>query len=928
MASQVEGEFITPAEFEDDSRWIRAVKAHSAAAAHQPITSTPPASTLSNTPALSPNTTPTTTTLRRELPAFPPPPPIYIPWPEASTTPTIATNTTAKPPVSSITQPHTSDSKIAALEAAIAAQQLQIQELSLQLQAALARLFSPAPPPPSPAPAPTRMPSPPVPAEESMNTAPSAASSRASSPTRRPPHKRRSPSSDAIAPHERDVVRETVSFLEAFEQRFTARFARLEERVVAIDTRVALEALEALVAALEARQSASEATLAHLSLPAPLTPAPTPTPPGVPAIHHGQIVDWDRFRSIRLTNSSSSAITDLSAWTETLLADVRTATSTIPAAPHSSMADSRLLHLWEAYHVVHRRWTHNRRLRLRLARLASEMEEHCSSLLRQQWGQTCDRMAGNLGLRDTWSLLRVLLDPTHTKASQRKDISHLLHSSPLTDTEFLAALRDRYLCTDPPIPLPAYTGSPNPDLDADISLGEVRAALFTLRTTSAPGADRITNKALRNLDTPSLEALTDLLNTHWQAGTLPSSWTHARVSFIPKPGKPISLEHLRPISLTSCLGKLFEHVILARLQTYLDDRDLYPDSMFGFRPQLSTQDVMLQLSEDVLHPSHHKLTRAILALDLTKAFDNVHHTAILDALSSLDVGPRVHAYITAFLAHRTAEISYGPLSSPSFSLGNKGTPQGSVLSPILFNITLFPFARALSTIPALSHAFYADDITLWVTTGNIGDIEATLQASVDAVTTHARAIGLSCSPTKSGLLVLLPRGMAALSPFPLTVSVDGTPLPLVSTLRILGLFLQSNGKHTTLITQLSNTVHQTMRLIRRIANRHCGMREHDRRRLVQAFVLSRFVYSLPYLFLSRTEEDKVNSLIRQAYKSALSLPTSTSTARLLSMGVHNSLTELTEAHRTAQLLRPSRTRPPLLCLFPPLCPSLPTSPPS
>ncbi|KAL1436927.1 hypothetical protein MTO96_049224 [Rhipicephalus appendiculatus] len=78
------------------------------------------------------------------------------------------------------------------------------------------------------------------------------------------------------------------------------------------------------------------------------------------------------------------------------------------------------------------------------------MEKHCSSLLRQQWGQTCDRMAGNLGLRDTWSLLRVLLDPTHSKASQRKDISHLLHSSSLTDTEVLATLRDRYLCTDPP----------------------------------------------------------------------------------------------------------------------------------------------------------------------------------------------------------------------------------------------------------------------------------------------------------------------------------------------------------------------------------------------------------------------------------------------------------------------------------------------
>ncbi|KAL1443166.1 hypothetical protein MTO96_030417, partial [Rhipicephalus appendiculatus] len=122
-----------------------------------------------------------------------------------------------------------------------------------------------------------------------------------------------------------------------------------------------------------------------------------------------QVVDWNRFRSIRLSTSSSSPITDLSAWTETILADVRTATSTFPAAPHSTTADSRLLHLWEAYHAVHRRWQaqkHNRRLRLRLARLASDMEEHCSSLLRQQWGQTCDRMAGNLGLRDTWSLLR------------------------------------------------------------------------------------------------------------------------------------------------------------------------------------------------------------------------------------------------------------------------------------------------------------------------------------------------------------------------------------------------------------------------------------------------------------------------------------------------------------------------------------------
>ncbi|KAH7980914.1 hypothetical protein HPB49_020056 [Dermacentor silvarum] len=441
---------------------------------HQPPPPAPPTGPIHKTSRPSRRRSPSRgarSARRHRSVSFPP-----LPRSEASTTPTTTS------PVSWKSQPHTSDPQTAALKATIAAQQLQIQELSRQLQAALARLSSPAPsPPPCPATAPSQTPPQPAPAVLGANEHGTLGMRHRAPPLppATPPHKRRSPSSDDVAP-ERDIVRKTTSLLEAFEQRVMARFVRLEERIASVDNRVAtiefhLTALDTRVAVLEARQSATEATLAHLSLPAPLTPAPTPTP----------TVDWDRFRSTRLSSSSSAPITDLSAWTETLLADVHAATSTLPAAPHSTTADSRLLHLCEAYHAVHRRWQaqkHNRRLRLRLARLASDMKEHCSSLLRQQWGQTCNRIAGNLGLRDTWSLLRVLLDPTHTKASQRNDISHLLHSSPLTDTDFLAALRARYLCTDPPTTLPAYTGSPNPDLEADISLGEWIAIVVAIMT--------------------------------------------------------------------------------------------------------------------------------------------------------------------------------------------------------------------------------------------------------------------------------------------------------------------------------------------------------------------------------------------------------------------------------------------------------------
>ncbi|XP_075560007.1 uncharacterized protein LOC142591581 [Dermacentor variabilis] len=220
--------------------------------------------------------------------------------------------------------------------------------------------------------------------------------------------------------------------------------------------------------------------------------------------------------------------------------------------------------------------------------------------------------------------------------------------------------------------------------------------------------------------------------------------------------------------------------------------------MIGFRGHLSTQDVMLQLSEEVLHPRHAKRTRAILALDLTKAFDNVEHTAVLNALSDLHVGGRTHAYVTAFLQAMTAVLTVGELTTDKVQLGSRGTPQGSVLSPLLFNLTLIPMARDLANISNLSHSLYADDITLWTTTGSIGDMEATLQAGADVVVERAMAIGLACSTTKSELLVLHPpKSRTDPTPNPsIRIHMKTYSIPEVTQLRVPGMVMQNNGRHT------------------------------------------------------------------------------------------------------------------------------------
>lgn len=73
-----------------------------------------------------------------------------------------------------------------------------------------------------------------------------------------------------------------------------------------------------------------------------------------------------------------------------------------------------------------------------------------------------------------------------------------------------------------------------------------------------------------------MEQLTAFLNQHWAAETVPEEWKHAEIVMIPKPGKKLQVTNLRPISLTSCLGKLYERIVTKRLQHCMEENELYP----------------------------------------------------------------------------------------------------------------------------------------------------------------------------------------------------------------------------------------------------------------------------------------------------------------------------------------------------------------
>lgn len=613
---------------------------------------------------------------------------------------------------------------------------------------------------------------------------------------------------------------------------------------------------------------------------------------------------WDLFRFER-NRKAPSSITDLGRWVRELIGDADKHTTEIPFEENGPKPDSKLINLWEQQQTLQAEWLknkHNRQLKLRLAGLDQEIQDYSTLLSSSQWYQICDRINGQLGSKNPWTLLKHLLDPDQSKGASQEKMLKILHSFPGGEKPMMDLLCSTYLNTkmDSDSYEP-YKGAPNADLDQDFTAAEVRAALASLRSTSAAGNDRVTNKMLRNLDGVSIDAITKLFNDYWHDGSIPPEWKDAKVIFIPKPGKPLKLENLRPISITSCLGKAMEHVVLSRLVEFTETKQLFPATMVGFRPNVSAQDILWQLQRDILDPGIPGVTRTILGLDIKKAFDNVAHRAILEGLSALGVGDRTHTYIKAFLRDRTATLHFGTACSDKITLGTCGTPQGAVLSPFLFNVAMYPLARKLSAIPHIRHAIYADDVTIWTRTGSSDEVVEALQRAADEVQRHARKNGLECSPAKSELFLMCRKLPNSIDKY--KILIDGAQVPIVPTIRVLGLHIQEKAQNSVTLSKLRTTVQQLSNMLRRVTNRNQGVKESEACRLVQAFFIGRLAYTCPYLYLRKSDLKILNTMIRTVYKTALGIPKGTSSLRLLDLGVHNTIEEIIEAHKAAQLWR-------------------------
>ena len=128
-----------------------------------------------------------------------------------------------------------------------------------------------------------------------------------------------------------------------------------------------------------------------------------------------------------------------------------------------------------------------------------------------------------------------------------------------------------------------------------------------------------------------MDFLLYIFNLSWTLHFFPSIWKTSSIIPIQKMGKPLdSPASFRPISLTYCVLKLFERIILSRL-LFLESNSILSPRQAGFRPGRSTLDQILYLSQSISDGFNKPMpgSRTILStIDFSKAFDSVWHPAL------------------------------------------------------------------------------------------------------------------------------------------------------------------------------------------------------------------------------------------------------------------------------------------------------------
>ena len=192
----------------------------------------------------------------------------------------------------------------------------------------------------------------------------------------------------------------------------------------------------------------------------------------------------------------------------------------------------------------------------------------------------------------------------------------------------------------------------------------------------------------------------------------------AEIILIFKKGDLNLFTNYRTISILPQFSNIWEKLIFNKIYVYLEKLNLLSITQFGFRQNCSTTHAISYIYDKLIKNVDCDLSSCCIFLDLTKAFDTVDHSKLLNKMKTqfdfLDLSLDL---IQSYLSNRTQYTKINNHQSYPSNI-NCGEPEGSSLGSLLFLI----YINDLPTASSFETILFADDAFLTLSDKNLDSL--------------------------------------------------------------------------------------------------------------------------------------------------------------------------------------------------------------
>ena len=343
------------------------------------------------------------------------------------------------------------------------------------------------------------------------------------------------------------------------------------------------------------------------------------------------------------------------------------------------------------------------------------------------------------------------------------------------------------------------------DLEQPFTKKELIKAISNLKNNKASSFDKVRNEMLKASHSLLFQQILLLFNTILRTSIYPLVWKYDILGPLHKSGPKDDPGNFRGISVSSCLGKLFNSLLRNRLEDKCVKESIIHKCQASGKEGARTSDHLLVFKHLIdKYVKHEKRKLFVAFFDLKKAFDTVPRVQLFHTLLvRYKIGGRFLKILQAMYDgnHFSIKLNQG-LTQPIFTTA--GVKQGCVLSPIVFNLYIndLPDCYNSNCNPVslngsvLNCLMWADDCIVFSLS------KEGLQESINCTSRYFQQLGLSVNIKKTKVMIFNPRGLGSKNFPDFKFLINGNLLENTDSYSYLGLIFKPSGTVTAATAEL------------------------------------------------------------------------------------------------------------------------------